>query len=79
MNERRDLAATPFSSGGKDEEIMEWNEDRPECGTPEFARAQALIKRIARSTDLAERRQLAEALPKSWQEIETVKRWVLGL
>lgn len=58
---------------------MEWNEDRPECRTPEFALAQELIRRIARSTDIAERRQLAEALPKSWQEIETVKRWVLGL
>ena len=63
----------------KEEGNMEWNEERPECGTPEFALAQELIRRIARSTDIAERRQLAEALPKSWQEIETVKMWVLGL
>lgn len=55
---------------------MAWSIDRPEAGTPEFAQAQELIKRIAKSTDLAERKQLAEGLPKTWLGIEQVQRWI---
>lgn len=55
---------------------MTWSVDRPAAGTPEYTAAQDLIKRIAQSTDLAERSQMAEGLPKSWREISAVRKWI---
>lgn len=55
---------------------MDWNAGRPKAETPEFEQAQELVKRIAKSNDPFERKQLAEGLPQAWREIPAVREWI---
>lgn len=69
-----------FLGRSDDDHIYEngivWNDDRPFCCTARFREAQETLQKIRSAGTLAERRILAELLPKSYLKISSVQRLI---